>query len=164
MEFPVKDTARQDQLNSKADGYLDLEAMGQRALAQHWVEVTPEEQKTFFDLMWKLIENIAYPKSNKFIGEYEISYPETHPSGNGFEVQSIVRQQAEGLDAKVVYHLYQKDNQWKIDDVVLDDVSIAEDLKYQFEKIIAQSKFSGLLDKMREKLAQAEKENAGVPA
>ncbi len=159
MEFPAKDAAQHNQLIHKANAYLDLEAMGKRALAKHWEEATPDEQKTFFDLLWHLIENVAYPQSRQFMGNYEITYPEVYPSDNGFEVQSLIKQQAEGLEAKVVYHLYEKDDQWKIDDVILDEVSIAEDFKYQFDKIIAQSKFAGLLDKMRERLAQTEKEN-----
>ncbi len=163
MEFPVKDTARHNQQVQTADTYLDLEAMGKRALEKHWSETTPEEQKRFFDLLWQLIENMAYPKSRKFIGDYQITYPEVRPSGNGFNVQSLIQQQAEGLEAKVVYHVYEKNSQWKIDDVILDDVSIAEDFKYQFDKIIAQSQFSGLLDKMQERLTRAEKENQEIP-
>lgn len=163
MEFPVKDTAQHNQQVQTANAYLDLEAMGKRALEKHWSETTPEEQKRFFDLLWQLIENMAYPKSRKFMGNYQITYPEVRPAGGGFEVQSLIQQQAEGLEAKVVYHLYEKDNQWKIDDVILDDVSIAEDFKYQFDKIIAQSHFSGLLDKMQERLTQAEKENQETP-
>jgi phospholipid transport system substrate-binding protein len=159
MEFPIKDTAQHNQQVQAANAYLDLEAMGKRALEKHLSETTIEEQRKFFDLLWQLIENMAYPKSRKFMGDYQITYPQVRPVENGFEVQSLIQQQAEGLEAKVVYHVYEKDSQWKIDDVILDDVSIAEDFKYQFDKIIAQSQFSGLLDKMQERLTRAEKEN-----
>ncbi len=159
MQFPVKGTALHNQQVQAANNYLDLEAMGKRALEKHWSKTTPEAQKKFFNLLWQLIESMAYPKSRKFMGDYQITYPEVRPVENGFEVQSLIQQQAEGLEVKVVYHLYEKDNQWKIDDVILDDVSIAEDFKYQFDKIIAQSNFSGLLDKMQQRLTQAEKEN-----
>ena len=162
MEFPVKDMNRHSQLAQEANGYLDLEALGKKALEKHWDEAAPEDQKAFMELLWSLIEYVAYPRSVSFLGNYEITYPEIKPAGNGFEVDSMVKQQAEGLEAKVVYHVYQRDGHWKIDDVVLDDVSISEDLKYQFDKIIADSKFAGLLDKMRERLAQAKKEN-GIP-
>ena len=55
MEFPVKDDTRHEGLVAQADAYLDLESMGEKALAKHWGEATPEEQKNFFELMWKLI-------------------------------------------------------------------------------------------------------------
>ncbi len=159
MEFPVKDKARHEELVKQANAYLDLEAMSKKALAAHWQEAAPEEQNTFLDLMWKLIENVAYPRSSKFIGDFQILYPEVKAADKGFEVHSVIKQQEESLDAKVVYHVYQEGAQWKVDDIVLDDVSITEDLKYQFDKLVTQSKFAGLLDKMRERLATAEKEN-----
>ena len=159
MDFPIKDQSRHANLVEQADSYLDLDAMGQRALAAHWAQATSDEQKNFFDLMWKLIETIAYSRSRKFMGDFEVLYPEVKQAGDHYEVHSVIKQQEEDLDAKVVYSVYQKNGQWKIDDVILDDVSITEDLKYQFDKIIAQSRFAGLLDKMRERLAQAETEN-----
>jgi phospholipid transport system substrate-binding protein len=159
MDFPVKDPEQHHELVTQANAYLDLESMSQKALEAHWNEATQEEQQAFFTLLWKLIENVAYPRSRRFVGNYEITYPEVHAAGKGFEVLSVIKHEEEALDAKVVYHVYQKDRQWKIDDVILDDVSIIEDLKLQFDKIISQSRFSGLLDKMREKLATAEKEN-----
>ena len=161
MEFPAKDTAKQEKLIKEADSLLDLETMGKKALGPHWQEMTAEDQKAFIDLFWKLIENVAYSRSHKFMGDFTITYPEIKPSGNGFEVHSLIKQQEEALNAKVVYHVRPEGSSWKVDDVVLDDVSIVEDLKYQFDRIIAQSKFQGLLNKMKERLAQAEKENSG---
>ena len=160
MKFPASDAAKQAELVKSTDKLLDLESMGRKALGDHWDKAGAEDQKMFIDLLWKLIENVAYPKSVAFMGQYQINYPEVKVSGEGFDVYSVVKQQEQALDASVVYHVYEKDGQRKIDDVQLDDVSIIEDLKYQFDKLIEKSQFSGLLEKMKERLAQAEKENA----
>ena len=162
MEFPIKDAGRHAQLAGEANAFLDLDAMGQKSLGAHWQEARPEEQKEFLELLWKLIEFVAYPRSAKFMADYEITYPKVEPADKGFQVYSIIKQKAEGLDAAVEYHVYQKDGQSKIDDIVLDDVSITEDLSSQFERIIQDSKFPGLLAKMRERLDQAKKENGAV--
>ncbi len=159
MEFPAQDAVKNQGLIKQANTALDLDSMGQKALADHWKSATAEDQKAFTDLMWKLIENVAYPRSHKFMGEFEITYPEIKADASGVEVHSLVKQQEQALDAAVVYHVSQAG---KVDDVILDGVSIIEDLKFQFDKIIAKSGFSGLLDKMKERLAQAEKENAGA--
>ncbi len=162
MQFPIENQARHAKLAAEANAFLDLEAMGKKSLAAHWQGASPEEQKFFMELLWKLIEFIAYPRSSKFMGDYEITYPKTESAGAGFNVYSVIKQQAEGLDVSVVYHVYERSGQWKIDDIVLDDVSITEDLGGQFDKIIKDSQFTGLLDKMRERLASAKKENGGV--
>ncbi|MSR77940.1 MAG: ABC transporter substrate-binding protein [Candidatus Omnitrophica bacterium] len=162
MEFPVKDQARHDELASKANQALDLEALGRKALTDHWGEATPAQQKEFLQQLWKLIEYVAYPKSRRFMGKYEITYPEVKEVSRGVEVHSVIKQEAQALDAKVIYHLYTKEGVWKIDDIILDDVSIIEDLQYQFDSIIKESQFPGLLQKMKERLDQAVKENGSA--
>ena len=164
MEFPVTDHLAHERLIRKANAYLDLETMGKDALGGHWAQATNEERNTFLDLMWQQIELVAYPQSREFLGDYEITYPEVRHLGNGFEIQSVVKQQEAALDASVVYHLYEQDAQWKIDDIVLDDVSIIEDLSYQFEKIINDSSFGGLLERMREKLRGVQEKRTGEAA
>ncbi len=156
MEFPPQNVEANNALVKSANKALDMESMGKKALDQHWQQASAEEQQTFTDLLWKLIENVAYPRSHKFMGEFEILYPEIKADATGTEVHTVIKQQEQALDATVIYHI---SAEGKVDDVVLDGVSIIEDLRFQFDKIIADSKFSGLLDKMRERLAQAEAEN-----
>lgn len=162
MEFPPKDAAKQAELVQRTNQLIDLETMGRKALGEHWEQAGLEERKKFTGLLWKLIENVAYPNSVKFMGAYEITYPEVKADASGFLVHSVVKQEEQALDASVIYHVSEKGGQFKVDDVILDDVSIIEDLKYQFDKLIAKSGFTGLLDKMKERLVQAEKANAPV--
>jgi len=158
MQFPVQDAAAHRSTVNKANSYLDLESMSKRALGANWETASDQQRKSFLELMWGLIENIAYPHSSHFMGNYQITYPEVQDIGNGFEVHSLIKQDEAALDVPVLYHVYQKESEWKIDDVILDDVSITEDLKYQFDKIIADSQFEGLLTKMREKLSRAQED------
>lgn len=149
---------------SRAHPYLDLEALSQRALAAHWDSVPPEDRSRFLDLMGQLIEYVAYPKTKRLMSLYTVLYPGSEESAGEARVPSVIQQQEKGLDIHVLYHLREKDGHWKIDDVILDDVSITEDLKYQFDKIITESRFDGLLQKMNERLERARKESTGPPA
>ncbi|PIQ87148.1 MAG: hypothetical protein COV74_02000 [Candidatus Omnitrophica bacterium CG11_big_fil_rev_8_21_14_0_20_45_26] len=161
MEFPVSNSARHAQLVKKANAFLDLDAMGQKALRDHWEQASVEDRRDFLALLWQQIENRAYRKSHDFLGNLKVTYPESHEDSTGFVIKTVVRQEEKVLDAEVIYHLRQKEEGWKIDDVILDDVSLIEDLKYQFDKIIRDSSFSGLLKRMQERLDTAEKENQG---
>lgn len=163
MRFPVQDEVAHAGLIAQARIFLDLEAIGKRSLDPHYETASAEQQKSYLDLLNQLIEKVAYPRSNDSIGKFEVVYLETAASGAGYEVQSVIKQEEEALDTYVNYHLRQKDGQWKIDDIVLDEVSLTEDLKYQFDKIILQSGFEGLLNKMRERLDQAKTETAAAP-
>jgi phospholipid transport system substrate-binding protein len=159
MEFPASDPARHAGLLREANAYLDLETMGAEALRDHWATVPSEEKKVFFDLLWKLVEAVAYPQNQNLMNNEQIVYGETVQTGDGFQVPVSARKEAEAPAASISYHLSKKEGQWKIDDVILDDVSLIEDFKYQFNKIIAESKFPGLLEKMRKRLREAQEKN-----
>lgn len=164
MKFPPEDPLKQEELVKTADSFLDLESMTQTALGPSWDETAPNEREIFLSLMWDLIEEVAYPGGRQFLGDFKITFPEVRPLDNGFEVRSFVEQPTEVPPVEVLYHLYERSGQWKIYDIILDGVSMIEDLSYQFNKIIRESSFSGLLDRMRERLEEAQRENAAKTA
>lgn len=157
MEFPVKDEAKHAELVKKASGYLDWDGIGQKAMTAHWNEMTQSERDSFTSIFHQLIEAIAYRSSNRFLQKAKVSYPEATPDSSGVLVKSLVRQEGEEIDMEVLYHLSEQNADWKINDVILDGVSIVEDLKYQFDKIIGQSKVAGLLETMQKRLVDAQK-------
>ena len=159
MEFPIADAAAHSEKVKKADASLDLEDMGKKALGPHWKEAAPEQQKEFMELLWKLIENIAYSRSRKFLGDLPVQYGEPKPVERGVEIETTVQKEEEALNAPITYDLEKQAAGWKIYDIFLDGVTITEDLKFQFDQIIADSGFAGLLQRMRERLAKAEQEN-----
>lgn len=158
MEFPLGDLDSHQAKVSRANSFLDLEAMGKKGLGAHWEAASPEERRAFVELLWKLIENIAYPRTKKFMTGKEVSYTDAKPLEKGFEVASSVKGDDSGLDVPIVYNVAEENGAWKIYDIFLDGISITEDLGYQFDKLIQESGFSGLLERMRERLAEAEKE------
>lgn len=158
MDFPVTDAAAHESRVKAANAYLDLEAMGRKGLGAHWDAASPEDRRVFVELLWKLIENIAYPRTKKFMTGKEVAYADAKPLEKGFEVESIVKGDASGLDVPIVYDVAEENGEWKIYDIFLDGISITEDLGYQFDKLIQESEFAGLLQRMRERLAEAEKE------
>jgi len=161
VEFPVKDAQRHKNLVETAHSYLDLESMVSQALASHWKEAGTENQKAFLDLMWKLVENVAYAQSHDFLGGLKITYPEIKAGNSGFIIHSLVAQTEPALDIEIIYHLHEREGRWQIHDVILDEISLIEDLNYQFDKIINDSAFSGLLERMRNRLVKAEEANRG---
>lgn len=162
MEFPIQDSAAHEEKVRKADAYLDLEAMGKKGLAAHWDTASEEDRKAFMDLLWKLIENLAYRRTRNFMDGKTVEYRDPKAIENGFEVESFVKGSEAGLDVPVVYHVAEAGGQWKIYDIFLDGISMTEDLSYQFDKLVRDSGFSGLLERMRERLDQARKEALGA--
>jgi phospholipid transport system substrate-binding protein len=56
-----------------------------------------------------------------------------------------------GEEYAVDYRLLQSGSDWKIYDVVIENISIVNNYRSQFNRIIAKSSFEDLLQKLREK-------------
>lgn len=157
MDFEARGTEEYRDLVQSAMSRLDIEAMGASALSEHWDNLSEKEREEFVDLLYSLIELVAYPKSQKFLGDLEIKYSEETPINDGVRIKSEVIRDNAALNAEVVYHLHMKQEHLMIYDIFLDEVSITEDLKYQWDQVIQDSSFSGLLEKMRERLQKVNK-------
>ena len=75
-------------------------------------------------------------------------------SGQQAVVHTSLRHPTEG-QLGIDYVLVRSGNAWRIHDVVLDGVSLAANLRAQFNQIITQYSYAELLRRMREKLAHA---------
>jgi phospholipid transport system substrate-binding protein len=68
-------------------------------------------------------------------------------------VKTTVTHPKEGL-VSIDYRLAQSNGNWRVRDIILDDVSLATNLRSQFHKIITEHSYDELLRLMREKLAE----------
>ena len=56
------------------------------------------------------------------------------------------------VEIELVFQLEKRGDTWVAEDVVIDEVSLTENYREQFNKIIASDGFAGLIKKMKEKL------------
>ena len=52
------------------------------------------------------------------------------------------------------YKLVRKSNRWVVYDVITDDLSLLENYRAEFNKVIAKESFDALLARMKKKLAE----------
>ena len=135
----------------EANAILDIPAVGQRTLGKHWQGRTPTEQKEFIALLEQLFTKVAYPKSAEFFHGLEITVAKENITGPRATVKTIVKHPKEGL-VSVDYRLVQDNGAWRVQDILLDDVSLAANLQSQFNKIITEHSYTELLRRMRDKL------------
>lgn len=134
-----------------AHAILDIPAVSQRTLGQHWASRTPAEQQEFMDLLMRLFAKVAYPKSAEFFSDLDVSVIRERIQGERAVVMTAVKHPKEGLVA-VDYNLARQNGSWYVHDILLDDVSLALNLRSQFHKIITENSYKELLRRMQEKL------------
>lgn len=135
----------------EANTILDIPAVGQRTLGKHWQARSPAEQQAFVALLEQLFTKVAYPKSAEFFHGLEINFAKENITGQRATVKTTVKHPKEGL-VSVDYRLSQESGVWRVQDILLDDVSLAANLQSQFNKIITENSYAELLRRMREKL------------
>ena len=135
----------------EANAILDIPAVAQRTLGKHWQTRTPAEQQEFIALLEQLFTKVAYPKSAEFFHGLEVNFAKENIAGQRATVKTTVKHPKEGL-VSVDYRLVQEGGVWHVQDILLDDVSLATNLQSQFNKIITENSYAELLRRMRDKL------------
>ena len=135
----------------EANAILDLPAVGQRTLGKHWQARTPAEQREFVALLEQLFTKVAYPKSAEFFHGLEVNFAKENITGPRATVKTTIKHPKEGL-VSVDYRLSQEGGVWRVQDILLDYVSLAANLQSQFNKIIIENSYAELLRRMRDKL------------
>jgi len=128
---------------------FDFPEMAKRSLGANWQRRTPEEQQEFVKLFRELVENSYMDNIAAYNGEKVNIVGEKQEKDFAQVNTKIVSNKGE--EYAVDYRLLQSGSDWKIYDVVIENISIVNNYRSQFNRIIAKSSFEDLLQKLREK-------------
>ena len=142
---------RRAEIRRIASELFDFDEMARRTLTRHWNTRTPEEQAEFVRLFTDLLERSYVARIEQFSGE-RILYPGESVDGPYATVRSkIVTRRVE---IAVDYRLLLRDGRWRAYDVLVDGVSFVATFRSEFGRIIQQSSYAGLVDKLRRRAVQ----------
>ena len=131
--------------------WLNVAEISQKALGKHWAKRSDPEQKRFQVLLGELFLYVAFPSSAKFFAELNLVYGKTKEEKQRTVVPLTVVHEREG-EVDIDFRLTQTEKRWLVVDVVLDGVSMRNNLRSKFYKVIAKKGFNELMRKMEKKL------------
>jgi phospholipid transport system substrate-binding protein len=134
--------------------FLNVAEISKKALGKYWTKRSDTEQEKFQALLGELFVHVAFPSSAKFFAELDLVYGKTKEKKTVVVVPLTVVHEKEG-EVDIDFHLIQNENQWKVVDVILDGVSMRNNLRSQFYKVIRKKNFNELIRKMDKKLISA---------
>jgi phospholipid transport system substrate-binding protein len=151
-------TPEQQQANEKisrqALAHLNVRQVSQKTLGKYWNKRSKKEQDAFVQLLGGLFRYVAFPNSSKFFGEMNIIYIPTERDGKRATVPLTIEHPDEG-EVGIDFVLEQNSARWRVVDVILDGVSMRNNLRTQFYKVIKKNDYSELLRRMQKKLKKA---------
>lgn len=156
-KFKTDKKLRREILRKTIDKRFSYEQMTIRSMATNWKERTPEEQKEFIELFSKLLENSYATKIESYQNEPIKYTDEMIRDGYAMVKTEIVRKDgAVGVD----YKLLKVGDEWKVYDFIIEGVSMVNNYRAQFNKIIKKESYDGLKKKMLTKISDLESSDA----
>lgn len=127
------------------------------ALGAAWYSKPPEIQDEFIELFSGVLERgfvAAIVTKANVSGGVKIQFVGESVSGDQAVVATTLLGR-NGSDLPVDYRLVRRGNGWKVQDVIIEDVSLLANYRAQFTRILRDYPYTGLLAKMRGEATEA---------
>jgi len=148
-----KTKERRQQLRQVISARFDFAEMAKRSLGQQWQRRTAEEQAEFVKLFTDLLEDAYVSKMESYNGE-KVLYTRENQDSDSVEVDTKIATK-KGEEYSINYKLHQSKGEWKVYDVVIENVSLVNNYRSQFNRILANSSFNDLVQRIKEKQLNA---------
>jgi phospholipid transport system substrate-binding protein len=149
LRQPGKTEERRQKLRAIANEVFDWQEIGKRALARHWEGRSPKEREEFSALFADLLERSYAGKIEAYSGE-KIVYEKETIEGDQATVRTKLVTKA-GTQIPIDYRMQKAGERWHVYDVLIENVSLVGNYRSQFNRIIQQSGYADLIQRLKTK-------------
>jgi len=143
-----RDERRKEQLRETLMPRFDWVEMARQSLGKHWDSV-PNRHDEFISAFAEFLGNAYVGKIGSYKDEKILFVEESIDQRRALVKTRIVPSQGEATS--VDYRLHPVDGEWKVYDVVVEDISLVVNFRSQFNRILARGSFDDLLRQMKAK-------------
>jgi phospholipid transport system substrate-binding protein len=148
LKQPAKSEERRHLLEKVVSARFDYAEMSRRALGAPWNQLTDQQKQEFVALFQTLLTNSYADKVETYSGE-GVQYLNERTEKEYAEVRTKVL--SGKTEIPLDYRLINKADDWRVYDVVVDGVSLVNNYRGQFTKILRASSYSDLVEQLRKK-------------
>jgi phospholipid transport system substrate-binding protein len=125
---------------------FDFAEMAKLSLGKYWDGISEDERQEFVEVFTAYVLRVYKSTLNSYNGE-KISYEREVREGDRAQVDTKVMGKDQTLF--VDYKLHRLGDNWKIYDIAIEQVSIIKNFRSQFNRVISESSFKGLIERMK---------------
>jgi phospholipid transport system substrate-binding protein len=132
---------------------FDSQEIAKRCLSVHWDELNETQKKEFVDLFTELVRHSYQGTLERHVKDAQFSFAHERLEGDSAEVETQVL--SPSLKEKALslnYRLHRTRGEWLIYDVVAENVSLVQNYRNQFNRILKDSSYDGLVQALRKKI------------
>lgn len=129
---------------------FDFNEMAKRSLGAQWAQISESEQKEFTEVFSELLARTYLSKVETVkpgmvtVDTERLDFPRS-------SVKTSVKH--EGDTFPIEYRLMNVNGEWKVYDVIVENIGLVANYRNEFAGIIRKETFAGLLKKLHEKIA-----------
>ena len=139
---------RRQQLQKIFNDRFSYEEMSKRSLGAQWNNLNETQRQQFVDLFRQLLARSYTGTIESYSGE-QIQYINEHNEGDYAEVRTKLLSRKGEIP--INYRLLSKSGEWRVYDIVVDGISLVNNYRAQFTKIIRTSSYEDLVEKLQNK-------------
>ncbi len=132
------------------DVMFDDVELSRRTLARNWNKLDNAERREFVFLFRQVLEKAYVDKILAYTNERIVLDREIIHADNLAEVQTRIITSSKEIP--ITYRVIQKNNTWKVYDVVIENVSLVQNYRTQFADILSKNTTTQLLEILRKKV------------
>lgn len=148
---PATRAPLRQQIEKKVESTFDFEEFSLRTVGPKWRTFTPEEKQRFSNAFAKLLFNTYLNKITGYNGE-QISYTgeAASPDGKLVEIRTVITMK-DGKKTPVNYRMLYKNGNWRIYDVIIENISLVKNYRTQFQDILNTATPAQLIQRVESK-------------
>ncbi|ETW97141.1 MAG: hypothetical protein ETSY1_23795 [Candidatus Entotheonella factor] len=158
LQAPEQTKARRAKIRQVVQQRFGFAEMGKRALGRHWRKLKPAQRQEFIPLFSDLLERSYISKIETAVTAEEINilYTKETIDEEGYAMVRTEVENPRDLNFEIDYRLFKRDGNWEAYDIVIEGVSLVNNYRTQFNKIIRQESYEALVKKLKLKIEQEE--------
>ena len=148
LKTPVGVEARRQQLEAVIGNRLAYDEMAKRSLGSQWKQLNDEERQEFVQLFSQLLRDTFASRFAQYSDE-PVEFLQEKLEGPYAEVRT--RLTGSKVTTAVDYRLLHRAGDWRVYDIVVDEISLVHSYRGQFTPIIRKFSYAELVEKLRQK-------------
>ena len=134
--------------------HIAIARLARWLMGPFWDGLGSEKQADFERLLAQLFRALVYQRASEFLATTRFEYGATQTQGNEALVEVAVVN-AEDERVALSFRLNRAGGDWKVWDVWLDGVSLANNIRKQVQSVMAKHSYDELVKRMRQKIDDA---------
>ena len=144
---------KKEKLRTIYSQMFDEVELARRTLARNWGKLNSSQQEEFIRLFRQVLEKAYIDKILAYTNEKIVFSREVELSSDQAEVQTKIV--TSSREIPIFYRVIRKDSVWKVYDVIVENVSLVQNYRSQFNSILASKTPDQLLEILRKKVQEA---------